>query len=127
MIKTWDGERVIIPNQTVFNASITNYSDLPLRRRNIIFLINHDADVANAITHFRQAVESIEGILDQPKLTVQAEKVNSVGVQIAVRFWVDQSSGNLFEIYSQAIQAIRNTAVREKIGLPSAVQMVQIE
>ena len=127
VIKTWDGERVIIPNQTVFNASITNYSDLPLRRRNIIFMINQDVDVANAITHFRQAVENIEGILDQPKLTVQAEKVNSAGVQIAIRFWVDQSTSNLFEIYSQAIQAIRNTAVREKISLPSAVQMVQID
>ena len=126
VIKTWDGERVIIPNQTVFNASITNYSDLPLRRRNIIFLIHQDEDVAKVITLFRQAVENIEGILDNPKLIVQAENMNSAGVQIAIRFWVDQSNGNLFEIHSQAIQAIRNAAVREKIILPSSVQVVQV-
>jgi small conductance mechanosensitive channel len=127
VIKSWDGERVIIPNATVFNASITNYSDLPLRRRNIIFSINPEQDVARAISIFRQAVENIDGVLPQPQLTIQAEEVNSAGVQIAIRFWTDQSKSNIFEIHSQAIQAIRDAAVREKIGLPSAVQVVQLE
>ena len=127
VIKTWDGERVIIPNQTVFNASITNYSDLPLRRRNIIFAINPELDVAKAITVFRRAVENIEGILAEPQLTIQAEGLTSGGVQIAIRFWVDQTKSNLFEIHSQAIQAIRDAAAQEKIGLPSAVQVVQLE
>ncbi len=126
VIKSWDGERVIIPNATVFNSSIINYSDLPLRRRNIIFSINPEEDVARAIALFRQTVANIEGVLAQPQLTVQAEKVNSAGVQIAIRFWADQSNSDIFEIHSQVIQAIRSAAVREKIGLPSAVQMVQI-
>ncbi len=126
VIKSWDGERVIIPNATVFNASITNYSDLPLRRRNIVLSINPEEDVTRAITLFRQAVENIEGVLARPQLTVQAEKVNGAGVQIAIRFWTDQSSSNIFEIHSQVVQAIRSVAVTEKISLSSAVQVVQL-
>ena len=112
--------------RTVFNGSITNYSDLPLRRRNIVLSINPEEDVTRAITLFRQAVENIEGVLARPQLTVQAEKVNGAGVQIAIRFWTDQSSSNIFEIHSQVVQAIRSVAVTEKISLSSAVQVVQL-
>ena len=114
VIKTWDGERVIIPNQMVFNAAITNYSDLPLRRRNIIFTINPEEDVARAMVLFRQAVEKIEGVLAEPHLTVQAEEVNSTGVQIAIRFWVDQRQSSLPDIHSRVVQAIRDAQFRRE-------------
>ena len=126
VIKTWDGERVIIPNSTVFNASITNYSDLPLRRRNIIFLINADEDVARVITLFQETVKNIEGVLADPQVTVQAENMNGAGVQIAIRFWIDQTQGSLLAIHSQVIQAIRDAAAREKISLSSVMQIAQV-
>jgi len=56
VVKTWDGEMVILPNIEVFTNSITNYSELPYRRRTVYVGLGYGEDVTRATQVFLEAI-----------------------------------------------------------------------
>ena len=127
VIKTWDGEKVIIPNSDVFTQAITNYSDLPLRRRTIRIGLGYDEDVGRAVRAFMKAIRGVEGVLADPQPTVLVEELGDSALMLAARFWVDQGTHSLFEVHSAAVQAIKETAAAGGIDLPYPTQTVRLQ
>jgi small-conductance mechanosensitive channel len=127
VIKTWDGEMVILPNIDVFTSAITNYSALPHRRRTIRVGIGYGEDVEQATRVLLETVQGVEGVLADPTPTVHAEELGGSNLQLAVRFWVDQETHGLFDVHSSAVQAIKEAAEIRGIELPYPIQTVRLE
>ena len=127
VIKSFDGEKVILPNIDVLANPITNYSDLPLRRRTIHIGLGYDEDVDRANQVFLQAIQGVEGTLEEPEPSLLAEELGDSTVGLAARFWVNQETHDLFQVHSRAVQAIKVAAEREEIDLPYPIQTVRFE
>lgn len=117
VIRTWDGEKVILPNQAVYGAAIVNYSDLPVRRRTVTLRIDPHADIVRARMIFQTTLASIPGVLAKPGVSIQVEGLNGTGIQLVIYFWVNQTQSDLSEVQSVAVQALWAAAAREKISL----------
>jgi small-conductance mechanosensitive channel len=127
VIRSLDGEKVILPNIDVLANAITNYSALPLRRRTVRIGLGYDEDVDRASEAFLQAIQALNGVLEEPEPSLLAEDLGDSTVGLVARFWVNQESDDLFQVHSRAVQAIKEAAEREKIDLPYPIQTVRLE
>jgi small conductance mechanosensitive channel len=127
VLKTWDGEMVILPNLEVFNKAIINYSDLPHRRRTVRIGLGYQEDVGKATEVFLKAVRSVDGVLEDPAPTVQAVDLGDSTLSLDARFWVNQETHGLFDVHSSVVQTIKEVAEKEGVELPYPIQTVRLE
>jgi small-conductance mechanosensitive channel len=127
IIKTWDGETVILPNVDVFGSAIVNYSARSYRRRTVRIGLGYGQDVAQARHTFLEAIRGVEGVAADPPVTVHAEELGDSALTLAARFWLNQETHNLFDVHSMVIRAILDAAAREKIDLPYPTQTVRLQ
>jgi small conductance mechanosensitive channel len=127
VLKTWNGEKVILPNIDVFTSAIVNYSDLSLRRRTVRIGLGYGEDVGRATRLFLEAMRRVEGVLEDPSPTVHAEELGDSALLLAARFWVNQQTHGLFDVHSAVVRAIKEAAEKEGIELPYPIQTVRLE
>ncbi len=127
VIKTWDGEQVILPNIDIFSNPIINYSKVKYRRRTVYIGLGYGEDPDRAIEIFLDTIKSLKCVQDDPPPTVRAEELGNSAMQLAARFWVDQKTHNLFEVHSKVVIAIQNKAEEAGIDLPYPIQTVRLE
>ncbi len=127
VLKTWDGEMVILPNIDVFTSAITNYSKLPHRRRTVYIGLGYEEDMGQATRVFLDAIRSVEGVLDDPPPSLLAEELGDSTLTLAARFWVNQETHSLFDVHSEVVRAIKEIAQEKEIDLPYPIQTVRLE
>jgi small conductance mechanosensitive channel len=127
VLKTWDGEMLIVPNMDIFTNAIKNYSELPNRRRTVTIGLGYEEDVDRATRIFLEAIKEVEGVLDEPAPTLLVEELGDFALVMAARFWVNQGTHSLFDTHSAVIQAIKKAAGRKGISLPYPTQTVRLE
>jgi len=126
ILRTFDGEVVIIPNMNVFSTEITNLSDLPESRRTVRVRVEYDENIAEASQKILQAIKGVQGVLEEPAATVLAEELGSNEVTLVARYWLNQTTHNPLEVHSNVVRAIKETLEREQIHVPRPVQMVRL-
>ena len=127
VLKTWDGEMVILPNLEVFTNPIVNYSDLPNRRRTVEIGLGYDEDVNRAVEVFLAAISGVEGVLADPAPELLAEKLGDSTLDLAARFWVNQETHGLFDVHSAVVKTMKVVAEQEGIDLPYPIQTVRLQ
>jgi small conductance mechanosensitive channel len=126
VLSTWDGEVVILPNLTVFNNPIINYTTVTVRRRTLQIGLGYGEDIKHAIRTFQGAIQKVEGVLGDPVPTVRAEQLGNSTIGLMAQFWVNQNAFDPLEVHSEVVQSIKKAAEAENIDLPYPIQTVQI-
>jgi len=127
VIKTWDGEKVLLPNIEVYTQPIVNYSDLPLRRRTVHIALGYDEDVGRAIGVFLEAIRGVDGVLTDPAPNLFVNQLGDFALDLVAQFWVNQRTHSLIKVHSQVVQAIKEAAEAAGIELPYPTQTVRLE
>jgi small conductance mechanosensitive channel len=99
VIKTLDGEKVFLPNLEVFSNPITNYSQLPQRRRTVTIGLGYGEDVARASDVFLGAIRSVDGVLADPAPTLHAMELGDSALGLEAHFWLNQESHDLLDVH----------------------------
>ncbi|MFP4344421.1 MAG: mechanosensitive ion channel family protein [Anaerolineales bacterium] len=127
VIRTWDGEMVIIPNIDVFTQAITNYTALPLRRRTVKIGLGYGQDLRQAVEILIEALRNVDGVLESPAPEIYAQELGDSVLNFAAYFWLNQKTHGLFKVQSDAIQAINTAAERAGIDMPYPTQVVHLQ
>ncbi len=126
-ITTYDGEQVILPNINVFTSTITNFSTADSHRRTIRIRLPYTENLEHASNVFLEAINRVEGVLQQPAASVLAEGLTETGVTLNARFWINHQTNSLLATHSLVINAIKEAAEQEGITLASPVLLAQNE
>lgn len=87
IIKTFEGVYVRIPNETIFNSAITNFTVNPARRFEYMVRIAYGADSAAAIRAIRELLAGHPFVLKNPAPAVYVDSLADSGVDIVIRIW----------------------------------------
>jgi small conductance mechanosensitive channel len=125
-IKAWDGQQVIVPNADVYTSPIINYSTYRERRVVLRIGVGYEEDLTRAQEVFLEAIRSVEGVLEDPAPAIYCKNLGSSAVEAAAYFWIDQTESSLFEVTSEAVKAVKETAAQAGVNLPYPVHTVRV-
>jgi small conductance mechanosensitive channel len=107
VLKTANGNEVLIPNADVYTTAITNSSRYQLRRHDIPLSLVPTTDLAQTRLALIQAVGTVPGVLDTPVPTIVATGLEEQAPQLEARFWIDERVSDVDAVKTAVIVAIQ--------------------
>ena len=86
-LKTPDNKVVLVPNGSIINGNVINYSTKPTRRVDFTFSIDYAADYKLAQQVILDVCAKHNLILEDPKPTVRISKWNSSSIDLSTKVW----------------------------------------
>jgi small-conductance mechanosensitive channel len=118
VLRTFDGQRVMVPCAQVLTTPITNHTTLGRRRTTLTVGVAYDADLDKARAVLLEAVKDAEGVLDRPPPEVWVESFGDSGIPIAVRFWHAPDTATLWRARSHVAIAVKRALDAAGIQIP---------
>nr|WP_228037486.1 mechanosensitive ion channel family protein [Nodosilinea sp. LEGE 06152] len=108
-VQTYDGRLVYIPNQEVFQSSITNNTASPIRLSSVTVGIDHNADLPDLFHRIQQQMRQVEGVELDPEPIVLVRELTPSTVNLEAQFWVNSRKQSFLQVTSRVLAAIKLT------------------
>ncbi len=120
-LKTYDGRMIYIPNQEVFQASITNNTAAKYLRSSVTVGIDYDADIVKARRVIVEAIASLKDVQPDPIPEVLVRELAASTVNLEVRFWVDSHRAGFLNTTSVVTQRVKEALQSQNIEMPTEI------
>jgi small-conductance mechanosensitive channel len=87
ILKTVDGQRVYIPNGTVFTSPVEVITAYPNRRHELSIAIAGSDDITENAAEIAEAMRSVNGVLRDPAPVVTVESLGASTVNLKAAWW----------------------------------------
>jgi small-conductance mechanosensitive channel len=124
LIKTYDGQRVLIPNSNLYTRSITVRTHFPVRRSQCDVTIGYGDDPDAAVSALVQALAGVEGVVKDPPPDARAWEFADSGVVLRVRWWTESKRNRVVAAQGRAVSAIRNALREAGVDMAFPTRMV---
>ncbi|HEY4035139.1 MAG TPA: mechanosensitive ion channel family protein [Ktedonobacteraceae bacterium] len=127
-IKTYDGRRVVLPNTTLFTNSVTVNTAFGKRRMEYEVGIDYKEDIDQVKKIILDAVNSIDGVLDDPPAEALVVALADCNVNIRIHWWT-MTPQNIHTLHLQdkVLTALKNSMVKSGIDLPMPSQQILLQ
>jgi small conductance mechanosensitive channel len=115
-LKTPDNRVIIVPNSSVMNGSIVNFSRESTRRLDLVVGISYDADIRLAKQIMEDIVNADERILKDPTCVIAVSELADSSVNFFLRPWV--ASGDYWTVRADLLEKIKYTFDERGVGIP---------
>ena len=115
-IKTIDTKIVAIPNGTLANSRIVNYTAMPERQYDLLFSISYSSDYRRAEKIITEIFESNEKILKDRPMLVRMKSHGASAIEIVARAWV--KTGDYWDEYWNIMERVKDRFDEEGIEIP---------
>lgn len=122
---TFDGKTVVLPNGTLANTSLVNYTAASFRRLDISVGISYDADIKKARDIINGLLAANPLVLQDKGKAVLVEGLLDSSVSLAVQCHV--RSEDYWTLRGQLLEQIKLAFDREKIAIPFPQMDVHLE
>ena len=89
VLTTGDNKTIILPNGSISNSAVINYSTQETRRVDLVFGIGYDDDLRRAKAVLESLINADERILKDPEPMVVVSNLGDSSVDITTRSWVN--------------------------------------
>ena len=122
-LKTADNKVVIVPNGSLSNSHITNYSREPKRRAEIKVGIDYAADIKKAREVLLKIAEDSR-VLKDPAPVVYVVGLGDNSVDLSLRVWVE--TGDFWPVTFEFTELVKERFDEAGIGIPFPQRVVHL-
>lgn len=115
-IVTLDNKLVIVPNGSISNGNITNYSAMGIRRVDLTFGIHYKDDIKKAKEILLNTIKSNELIMKDPEPFVGVGNLGDSSVDIVLRPWCKVE--DYWDVFFQCNEACKYALEENDITIP---------
>ncbi len=125
ILRTADNKVIILPNGSLSNGTITNYSRKPTRRVDINVGIDYTDDIKKARSVLLGLAAADQRVLKDPAAVVYLTSLGDKSVNLSLRMWTNSADywGVFFELQEQMKEAFD----REGLSFPFPQRTVHIQ
>ena len=124
-LRTPDNRVVILPNNRITAAAITNFTSTVKRRIDVAATLAHADDLETARSRLLDIARSDSRILQEPAPAVLAIGLAADNrINIELRAWV--RTGDVQQLRSDLTEAVRNGLLELGLGLPATTRDVRV-
>jgi small-conductance mechanosensitive channel len=119
VLRTYDNQRVLIPNATLFTDKITIITAHEKRRFSFPVTIGTGDDIKAAKGVIVEALRDVDGVLADPAPEALVTGLGASGVDLTARFWIDPPRRrDAVDATDHAIMAVKEALIEAGIDLP---------
>jgi small conductance mechanosensitive channel len=125
VLRTYDNQRVLIPNATLFVDKITVITAHDKRRLAFPLTIGNGDDIREARRVIVEALRATEGVLADPPPEALVTGLGAAGVDMTARFWIDPPRRrDAVDALDHAISDVKEALTAAGIDLPYPTSQV---
>lgn len=113
---TIDNKVILIPNGTLSNGSLINYSTKETRRVDLMFSVGYENDIKHVKKVLSDIVNNHDLILDNPQKFIGVVAHGASSVDFAVRVWCQTE--NYWTIHFDLLEQVKMKFDEEGISIP---------
>ena len=116
IMKTPDNKVIIVPNGSISNGIITNFSREATRRVDFVFGIGYSDDIAKAKATIERLVKEDSRALSDPEPMIVVSELADSSVNITTRVWVN--AADYWGLFFDLTEKVKLTFDQEGISIP---------
>ena len=124
VLKTPDNKVVVVPNGTIMDSSIINYTGQETRRVDIIASCGYDDDIDKVKDILKDILDQDERILEEPEPRIAVSELADNSINFIVRPWV--KSSDVLSVKYSILEQIKKRFDAEEISIPYPQRDVHI-
>lgn len=119
IIKTYDGQRIVIPNSEIYTNAVRVITAHTYRRSEYDIGIGYDDDLDLACQLLTSAVASVTQVEAAPEVEVLPWDLAPSWVTLRVRWWTHSHKADVNRVHGEVIRTIKITLDNAGIEMPS--------
>lgn len=121
-IRTYDGERIIIPNSEVFTSAVRVRTAFSVRRTDLAVGVDYNTSLPEAKRILQETIEGVEGVLDSKPAEIDLVGFGDSSIDLIVRYWTNPRQPQVRQVQTRAIIAIKKALDKADIGIPYPIR-----
>lgn len=123
-IRTYDGQRIIVPNSVIYTEPVTVITAYDLLRTQYDIGIGYGDDVTRAKRIALDAVKGVDGVLADPAPDVLLWDLAGSSKNLRVRWWTKPKRAGVVQTRDRVLQAVAEALAAAGIDLPFPTQQI---
>lgn len=115
-IFTFDNKKVIIPNSTIVNSELTNFTANPTRRIDLILGVSYESDIKLVKKVLYKILAEHDLVLDVPKPVVVLKEFNQSSIDFQIKYWA--KTDNYYQVLGEVNELIIEEFRLNNIEIP---------
>ncbi|WP_233496366.1 mechanosensitive ion channel family protein [Corallincola holothuriorum] len=115
-IQTIDNQRIVVPNNMIWNDVITNITAEKVRRVDMVFGISYKDDIDHAERVLHDVVSSHPAVLKRPEIMIKVANLGESSVDFWVRPWV--KTEDYWDVFWDLTKSVKQRFDKEGICIP---------
>ena len=116
VLKTPDNKIVVVPNGSIMNGSIVNYSDQDTRRIDLIIGCSYEDDIDKVRSVLADILKKEKRVLKDPKPQIAVTELADSSVNFIFRPWVKRV--DYLPVYYSLLEEVKKRFDKEGISIP---------
>lgn len=121
-IRTYLGERVLLPNSTVFTSAVQVRTAYGKRRTDLEVGVDYNTPLSEAADLLQETIRGVEGVLSNPAPEIDLVSFGDSSIDFVVRYWTLPQNKQVRYVRTQAIISINKAFNRAGISIPYPIR-----
>ncbi|MEN9869280.1 MAG: hypothetical protein RLZZ171_263 [Cyanobacteriota bacterium] len=126
-LRTYDGERILIPNAQVFASSVRVRTAFAQRRTDLAVAVDYNASLPAVQKILQTAIAGVEGVLEDKPPEIDIVGFGESSIDFVVRYWTYPRQPQVRQIQTRAIIAVKKALDAAKIEIPYPIRTLYLE
>lgn len=115
-MSTVDNKQILVPNGTLANGIVRNYTAQEMRRVDLTFCVGYDQDIRAVKNAIFSVINKEELILNEPEPFVAVSELADSSVNFITRVWTE--TDNYWKVYYSLLENVKIKFDEENIRIP---------
>ena len=121
-IRTYDGERILVPNSEVFTSAVRVRTAYNQRRTDLAVGVDYNTPLPKARAILQETIEKVEGVLENKPPEIDLVGFGDSSIDFVVRYWTNPRQPQVRQVQTRAILAIKEALDAADISIPYPIR-----
>ena len=121
-LRTYGGERVLMPNSEVFTSPIRVRTAYEQRRTDLAVGVDYNTSLPEARNILQTTIERVDGVLNTKTPEIDLVAFGDSSIDFIVRYWTIPRQPEVRQVQTKAILAIKKALDDADIGIPYPIR-----
>ena len=121
-IHTYQGEKVLLPNSTVFTEAVQVRTAFDSRRSDLAVGLDYNTPLSDAADLLASTIAEVTGVLQEPAPEIDLVSFGASSIDFIIRYWTLPQQKQVRQTQTRAIVAIKAACDRADINIPYPIR-----